>query len=82
MKPGFYRPILPWLIFAAGFLAPQLFLLYIPFAAALFGKTVIDEYGEVYLYWKERFQRAVSTPGRCGSGERERTVLKTAVEMV
>ena len=82
MKNPKYRALLPWLLFASAFLVPQLFLLFIPFAAVTASRIFFSEYGEVFEYWKAKFQHFSHLSDREHHSKIEPPRLKAAAEMV
>lgn len=48
-----------WGTFAAGFILPPFFFLFVPLAAIAAWREFRDEYGEVGLYWQKRAEEAV-----------------------
>ncbi len=82
MKNSKYGALLPWLLFASAFLVPQLFLLFVPFAAVTAYRIFISEYGEVFEYWRARFRRFSHLCDREYQSKTEPPRLKAAAEMV
>ncbi len=82
MRNRLYKTAIPWTLFAAAFLVPHLFLLFIPFAAITAIRVFVDEYGEIFVYWKERFRLSLRLRKRGCLPKIEPSPLKAAAEMV
>ncbi|WP_457592899.1 hypothetical protein [Hydrogenimonas sp.] len=82
MEKVFEQQLFIWSLFAAGFLMPPLFLLFIPLALRAAWRGFSSEYEEVVAYWQEKLNKKSGLCGAHTCSSMERAALKPATEMV
>ncbi len=82
MRTRLCKTSLPWILFAAAFLIPQLFLLFMPYAVHIAYRALFDEYSEVFEYWGAGFQSLKLKSGSRRPARLKQGYIKAAAEMV